>query len=58
MKDFDAEYFFELCRRYGVKFSNEYTEPVIKHEDGSITKFSELTEDKLHRIFFGERVLC
>lgn len=53
MKPFNSELFMKLCNEYGVEFSNEYDEPVIEHDDGTITKFSELTENDLYTMFFG-----
>ena len=56
MKPFNSELFMELCEKYGVEFSNKYDEPVIEHKDGSVTKFSELTDSDLHTMFFGEDI--
>ena len=43
--------FFELCKEYNVKFSKEYTEPMLI-ENGQIKKLSDLTYDDFKRILF------
>ena len=37
---FDIDLFYSICEEYGVEFSDEYNEPLVKLEDGSIVTFT------------------
>lgn len=40
-KPFDGELFLEICRRYGVKFSEEYDTIMYEDDDGNIRPLVE-----------------
>ena len=49
--EFNKKLFLELCKKYNVKFSNEYTD-VMLIENGKIKKLADLTYDDFKRILF------
>ncbi len=50
---FNKDLFIELCKEYNVKFSKEYTEPMLI-ENGQIRKLSDLTYNDFRRILFTQ----
>ena len=49
----DSELFFELCKNYGVEFSNDYDTLMFEEDDGTVREF---TNEDIDRIFAPEVV--
>lgn len=45
---FDKDLFLSLCKKYGVKMSSEYGQPMIEDAAGNI---APLTDMEIHRMF-------
>ena len=48
----DSELFFELCKNYGVKFSNDYDTVMFEDDDGTVREF---TDEDIDRIFATQK---